>query len=240
MPALPPVSTKSCLEQTPSEQLSLLLIMMSFTNHYCYTKISSFMSGKPARKLYISIERSESLGENTWATGEAVSVSRVTFHDSVSEARKTCYYTLLCRLKPYRYGCFEVIKALVTGNCLLKGPAITQIRGREPPWGRDLTSFFFRPLSKKKTPRKSKITKLLKLLPPLYDMNDDSNHVFPPKWCWFTRARHLVLLRNLESFSWKLIKVFYNHKPVQSSYKRVFLVVCSNAHQSLQRVAKMR
>ena len=143
MPALPPVSTKSCLEQTPSEQLSLLLIMISFTNHYCYTKISSFMSGKPARKLYISIERSELLGENTWATGEAVSVSRVTFHDSLSEARKTCYYTLLCRLKPYRYGCFEVIKALVTGNCLLKGPAITHIRGQEPPWGRDLTSFFF-------------------------------------------------------------------------------------------------
>ena len=190
------------------------------------------MSGKPARKLYISIERSESLGENTWATGEAVSVSRVTFHDSLSEARKTCYHTLLCRLKPYRYGCFEVIKALVTGNCLLKGPGITQIRGWEPPWGRDLTSFFFS--------RKSKITKLLKLLSPLYDMNDDSYHVFPPKWCWFTRARHLVLLRNLESFSWKLIKVSYNHKPVQSSYRRVFLVVCSNAHQSLQRVAKMR
>ena len=149
MPALPPVSTKSCLEQTPSEQLSLLLIMMSFTNHYCYTKISSFMSGKPARKLYISIERSELLGENTWATGEAVSVSRVTFHDSLSEARKTCYYTLLCRLKPYRYGFFEVIKALVTGNCLLKGPAITHIQGQEPPWGRDLTSFFFSPIIKK-------------------------------------------------------------------------------------------
>ena len=145
--SLSPVSTKSRLEQTPRDQLSFLLI--SFTNHYCYTKISSFMSGKPARKVYISIERSESLGEKTWATGEAVSVSRVTFHDSLSEARKTCYYTLLCRLKPYRYGCFEVAKALVTGNCLLKGPGITQIRGPEPLWGRDLTSFFFSPIIKK-------------------------------------------------------------------------------------------
>ena len=43
---------------------------------------------------------------------------------------------------------------------------------------------FFRALSKKKTPRETKMTKLLtfnKLLPPLYDMNDASYHVFPPK-----------------------------------------------------------
>ena len=51
-------------------------------------------------------------------------------------------------------------------------------------WTRFDFIFFFRALSKKKTPRETKMTKLLafdKLLPPLYDMNDASYHVFPPK-----------------------------------------------------------
>ena len=79
-----------------------------------------------------------------------------------------------------------MIKALVTTNSLLKGLARhnPDSRRRVTMWTRFDFIFFFLALSKKKTPRETKMTKLLtfdKVLPPLYDMNDASYHVFSPK-----------------------------------------------------------